>query len=226
MVLTIGFTVFLLAGGLFILVQPNTPLVNRPGGFSFVYPGDIHNQTGQEALLSTVTIGMGLLILVIVLFIGFRYFALRVNPDRRQHSGTTPMNYVTNKSNNILSFWRTGYAILPPPDFFFQSDQSLGGSTFRPILSKSLTPSLLFRFLLSKKREGSHLLRLLVECKKLTLFLLFEGTVALKVTLPSSVSKETLLRTLRFAKKVVRRMLGFHLFEMISVKRAFCGLFQ
>jgi len=78
MVLTIGFTVFLLAGGLFILVQPNTPLVNRPGGFSFVYPGDIHNQTTREALLSIVTFGMGLLILVIVLFIGLRYSALHV----------------------------------------------------------------------------------------------------------------------------------------------------
>jgi len=76
-VLTIGFTIFLLAGGLFVLVQPNTPLVNRPGGFSFVYPGDIHNQTAAEALLSIVTFGMGLLIVLIVLFIGLRYFALR-----------------------------------------------------------------------------------------------------------------------------------------------------
>ena len=76
MVLTIGFTVFLLAGGLFILVQLNTPLVNRPGGFSFVYPGDIHNQTAQEALLSIVTFGIGLLILLVVFFIGLRYFAL------------------------------------------------------------------------------------------------------------------------------------------------------
>src|SRR2546422_7275628 len=78
MVLTIGFTIFLLAGGLFILVQPNTPLVNRPGGFSFVYPGDKHNQTAQEALVSIVTFGMGLLIFLIVLFIGLRYSALHV----------------------------------------------------------------------------------------------------------------------------------------------------
>ena len=89
MVLTIGFTIFLLAGGLFILVQPNTPLVNRPGGFSFVYPGDIHNQTAQEFVLSIVTFGMGLLILVIVLFIGLRYLALRANPNGHQHSGMT-----------------------------------------------------------------------------------------------------------------------------------------
>jgi len=89
MVLTIGFTIFLLAGGLFILVQPNTPLVNRPGGFSFAYPGNIHNQTTQEFILSIVTFGMGLLILVIVLFIGLRYLALRANPTGHQHSGMT-----------------------------------------------------------------------------------------------------------------------------------------
>src|SRR3989442_14345301 len=65
MVLTIGFTIFLLAGGLFILVQPNTPLVNRPGGFCFFYPGDIHNQTTQETLLSVVTFGMAVRILLL-----------------------------------------------------------------------------------------------------------------------------------------------------------------
>ena len=89
MILIVGFTTFVTAGGLFILVQPNTPLVNRPGGFSFVYPGDIHNQTAQEFVLSIVTFGMGLLILVIVLFIGLRYLALRANPNGHQHSGMT-----------------------------------------------------------------------------------------------------------------------------------------
>src|SRR3989449_6358030 len=78
MILIVGFTTFVTAGGLFILVQPNTPLVNRPGGFSFVYPGDIHNQTTREALLSIVTFGMGILILLIALFIGLRYSALHV----------------------------------------------------------------------------------------------------------------------------------------------------
>src|SRR2546428_11166785 len=88
MVLTIGFTIFLLAGGLFILVQPNTPLVNRPSGFSFVYPGDIHNQTAQEFVLSIVTFGMGLLTLLIVRFIGLRYFALqaKLRSDRTTNS--------------------------------------------------------------------------------------------------------------------------------------------
>lgn len=60
MIFIVGFTTFVTAGGLFILVQPNTPLVNRPGGFSFVYPGDIHNQTTQEFVFAMVIFGLGL----------------------------------------------------------------------------------------------------------------------------------------------------------------------
>ncbi|HZD13136.1 MAG TPA: hypothetical protein VE177_06430, partial [Candidatus Binatus sp.] len=60
MLFIIGFTIFVLSGGLFILVQPNTPLINRPGGLSFVYPGDIHNQTVQEGVFAMVIYGLGI----------------------------------------------------------------------------------------------------------------------------------------------------------------------
>src|SRR5437879_12785921 len=66
MILIVGFTTFVTAGGLFILVQPNTPLVNRPGGFSFVYPGDIHNQTTQEFVFAMLLFGLGLFCLFLV----------------------------------------------------------------------------------------------------------------------------------------------------------------
>ncbi len=101
MVLIVGFSMFVVTGGLFILVQPNTPLVQRSSGLSFVYPGDIHNQTVQEFVFAFVIYALGLTglylmlsstryayrparawgmlaisMILIVLFIGLGYFVL------------------------------------------------------------------------------------------------------------------------------------------------------
>ncbi len=46
--LIVGFTVFVLAGGLFVLTQGGQGLLNVASGYSFVYPGDINNQTTQD----------------------------------------------------------------------------------------------------------------------------------------------------------------------------------
>ena len=50
--LILGFTVFILAGGLFILVGAGTSvsLLNIQQGLGFVYPHDINNQTPAEGV--------------------------------------------------------------------------------------------------------------------------------------------------------------------------------
>ncbi len=61
--LILGFTIFVLAGGLFILVGSGPGaqgLVNRQSGLTFVYPGDINNQTPQEGVLAMLLYGLGL----------------------------------------------------------------------------------------------------------------------------------------------------------------------
>src|SRR2546427_550879 len=50
----VGFTVFVLSGGLFVLTQGGQGLLNVASGYSFVYPGDINNQTTQEAVFTTL----------------------------------------------------------------------------------------------------------------------------------------------------------------------------
>ncbi len=60
--LLLGFTIFVLAGGLFVLVGANTGasgLVNRQSGLSFVYPGDVNNQTPQEGVFALLIYGLG-----------------------------------------------------------------------------------------------------------------------------------------------------------------------
>jgi len=101
MILIVGFSMFVVTGGLFVLVQPYTPLVQRQSGLSFVYPGDIHNQTVQEFVFAFVIYALGLTglylmlsstrlayrparawgmlavsMILIVLFIGLGYFVL------------------------------------------------------------------------------------------------------------------------------------------------------
>ena len=70
--LIIGFTVFVLAGGLFVLTQGGQGLLNVQSGLSFVYPGDINNQTTQEAIFSGLVYGLGFLGLYMI-FISTRY---------------------------------------------------------------------------------------------------------------------------------------------------------
>ncbi len=58
--LILGFTIFVLAGGLFVLVGsgPGQGLLNRPSGLTFVYP-DVNNQTPQEGVLAMLLYGLG-----------------------------------------------------------------------------------------------------------------------------------------------------------------------
>ena len=70
--LIVGFTVFVLAGGLFVLTQGGQGLLNVASGYSFVYPGDINNQTTQEAVFTTLIYGMGIVGLY-MMFTSTRY---------------------------------------------------------------------------------------------------------------------------------------------------------
>ena len=72
--LILGFTIFVLGGGLFILVGagPGAGLLNRPRGLQFVYPGDINNQTAPEGVLAMLLYAFGLAGLY-VLFLSTRY---------------------------------------------------------------------------------------------------------------------------------------------------------
>ena len=58
--LILGFTIFVLAGGLFVLVGQGAGqgLLNRPSGLTFVYP-DLNNQTPQEGVLVIVLYAFG-----------------------------------------------------------------------------------------------------------------------------------------------------------------------
>ncbi|TMI47250.1 hypothetical protein E6H17_06495 [Candidatus Bathyarchaeota archaeon] len=70
--LIVGFTVFVLSGGLFVLTQGGQGLLNVASGYSFVYPGDINNQTTQEAVFTTLIYAMGILGLY-MMFMSTRY---------------------------------------------------------------------------------------------------------------------------------------------------------
>ncbi len=61
--LILGFTIFVLAGGLFVLVgagQGAGGLLNRQTGLQFVYPNDVNNQTPQEGVLAFVLYSFGI----------------------------------------------------------------------------------------------------------------------------------------------------------------------
>jgi hypothetical protein len=61
--LTLGFTIFVLSGGLFVLVgagQGAGGLLNRATGLQFVYPGDVNNQTPQEGVLAFLLYSLGI----------------------------------------------------------------------------------------------------------------------------------------------------------------------
>jgi len=74
--LILGFTIFVLGGGLFVLVGAGAGgLITLPpgqGGLTFVYPGDINNQTPQEGVLAMLLYGLGLVGLY-ALFMSTRY---------------------------------------------------------------------------------------------------------------------------------------------------------
>src|SRR5215472_16738535 len=58
----LGFTIFVLSGGLFVLVGAGNGaggLLNRPSGLQFVYPGDVNNQTAQEGILAFLLYSIG-----------------------------------------------------------------------------------------------------------------------------------------------------------------------
>jgi hypothetical protein len=59
--LILAFTVFVLAGGLFILVGAGTSvsLLNVPQGLGFVYPHDINNQTPAEGVFVSLLYALG-----------------------------------------------------------------------------------------------------------------------------------------------------------------------
>ncbi len=71
----IGFTIFILAGGLFVLVGANTGasgLLNRQTGLTFVYPGDVNNQTPQEGIFAALVYSLGFVGLF-MMFLSTRY---------------------------------------------------------------------------------------------------------------------------------------------------------
>ncbi len=73
--LILGFTIFILAGGLFVLVGANTNapgLLNRQTGLTFVYPGDINNQTPQEGVFAMLVYSLGVVGLYLM-FISTRF---------------------------------------------------------------------------------------------------------------------------------------------------------
>ena len=74
--LLLGFTIFVLAGGLFVLVGANTGanglVGNRPSGLIFVYPGDVNNQTPQEGVFAILIYSLGVLGLY-MMFVSTRY---------------------------------------------------------------------------------------------------------------------------------------------------------
>src|SRR5260370_37456387 len=59
----LAFTIFVLAGGLFILVGSGTSvsLLNVPQGLGFVYPRDINNQTPAEGVFVALLYAFGVL---------------------------------------------------------------------------------------------------------------------------------------------------------------------
>jgi hypothetical protein len=59
----LGFTIFVLSGGLFVLVGAGLGaggLLNRPSGLQFVYPNDVNNQTPQEGVLAFLLYSLGI----------------------------------------------------------------------------------------------------------------------------------------------------------------------
>src|SRR5947209_13442233 len=59
--LIVGFTVSVLAGGLFVFTQGGHGLLNVASGYSFIYLGDINNQTPHEAVFTLLLYSMCIL---------------------------------------------------------------------------------------------------------------------------------------------------------------------
>ena len=58
-IVIVGFTIFVLAGGLFILSQPVQALLNVQQGLQWVFPGDVNNQTSLEGVFSALVYSLG-----------------------------------------------------------------------------------------------------------------------------------------------------------------------
>jgi hypothetical protein len=71
-VVIVGFTIFVLAGGLFVLSQPVQGLLNVQQGLQWVFPGDVNNQTYIEAVFSALVYILGF-IGVYMMFMSTRY---------------------------------------------------------------------------------------------------------------------------------------------------------
>jgi hypothetical protein len=59
----LGFTIFVLSGGLFVLVGAGngaSGLLNRPTGLQFVLPNDVNNQTPQEGIFAFLLYSLGI----------------------------------------------------------------------------------------------------------------------------------------------------------------------
>src|SRR5206468_10323957 len=68
----VGFTIFVLAGGLFVLAQGGQGLLNVSRGLQWVYPGDVNKQTTLEAVLSGLVYILGF-VFVYFLFMSKRF---------------------------------------------------------------------------------------------------------------------------------------------------------
>jgi hypothetical protein len=70
--LIVGFTIFVLAGGLFVLTQGAQGLLNRSSGLTFVYPNDVNNQTAEEAVFASLVYVFGF-VGIYMMFMSTRY---------------------------------------------------------------------------------------------------------------------------------------------------------
>ncbi len=70
--LIVGFTIFVLAGGLFVLSQGGQGLLNVSQGLQWVYPGDVNQQTTLEAVFSGLVYILGF-IGVYMMFMSTRF---------------------------------------------------------------------------------------------------------------------------------------------------------
>jgi len=60
-VVTLGFSIFILSGGVFDLLEKPVALIPRGrSGWTFLYPGNIHFQTSLESILSGVLYLLGI----------------------------------------------------------------------------------------------------------------------------------------------------------------------
>src|SRR5438034_1896449 len=93
----VGFTIFVLAGGLFVLAQGGQGLLNVSRGLQWVYPGDVNNQTTLEAVFSGLVYILGFIgVYMMFMSTRFVYRPKRAYGDRkstRLNSSHTVISY-------------------------------------------------------------------------------------------------------------------------------------